>query len=376
MEGRTGRGPGEVLTGLDQLDQRYQEALACADSESVLRASVARLTEEGVVDLAWVARPSETDSLVIDATAGARTDLLAELAVPGGSGLTGKVFRQLTPEWVDEYFSSSAITHHFDRHISAEGVHRLIAVPIVRDGTPLGVLSAGVRSAGKFGDRAITQMVATANSAALAVTAAERARRAAEIAVHEERRRVAAELHDTVGALLYAIGSGLRGLREPEGEPDPRLALLEDQTSEASRLLRKALRALHASPSELALLDTVRREGRYLEERTGIKTHVVALGTLPTLERSQLGPVTRAVREALRNVEKHSRARSAAVTLSADRGELTIAITDDGAGFDPDSAGAGIGLASTADLLASLGGELRIETNPDGGTLWRARIPV
>lgn len=376
MEGRTSPGPGEVLAALDQLDQRYQEALTCADAESVLRSSVARLTDDGVVDLAWVARPSATDSLVIDATAGARTDLLSELAVPGGSGLTGKVFRRLAPEWVDEYFSSSAITHHFDRHISAEGIHRLIAVPIVADGKPLGVLSAGVRSAGKFGDRAITRMVATANSAALAVTAAERARHAAEIAVHEERRRVAAELHDTVGALLYAIGSGLRGMREPKGERDPRLAFLEDQTSEAARLLREALRALHASPSEIALLDAIRRECRCLEERTGIKTHVIALSTLPTLERSRLGPVTRAVREALRNVEKHSRARSAAVTLSADRGELTIAITDDGAGFDPDSVGTGIGLASTADLLATVGGELRIESNPDGGTLWRAKIPV
>lgn len=367
-----------ALSTLADLDRLYRESLTVADRHSALRQSVARLIETGVLDVAWVGEPGAGPDLTIGITAGTRTDVLADLPVPAGSGLTGKVYEHATLDWVDEYVTSSAITHDFDQHIQIESIRRLIAVPIVQDGHTLGVLAAGARQAGAFGDRAIEQVVAAANSAAFAVAAAERARHAAELAVHEERRRVAAELHDTVGALLYAIGTGLRGLREPVTAGTDiagRVAALEDQAAQASQLLRDALRALHASPTELALCAAAQAECRSLEERTGLRTHVLTLGELPPLDRERLGPIIRAVREALRNVEKHAEAQSVAVTISADEDEVVIAVTDDGAGFDPGRATAGIGLASSAASLAAVGGTLDVQANPDGGTRWRARIP-
>ncbi|HKS45833.1 MAG TPA: ATP-binding protein [Amycolatopsis sp.] len=367
-----------ALDTLADLDRLYRESLTAADRHSALRQSVARLIESGVVDVAWVGESGVGPGLTIGVTAGTRTDVLADLPVPAGSGLTGKVYEHTTLDWVDEYVTSSAITHDFDQHIQIEGIRRLIAVPIVQDGHTLGVLAAGARKAGAFGDRVIEQVVAAASSAAFAVTAAERARHAAELAVHEERRRVAVELHDSVGALLYAIGIGLRGLREPaaaRSDVAERITALEDQATRASRFLRDALRALHASPTELALSAAVQAECRSLEERTGLRTHVITLGDLPPLGRERLGPITRAVREALRNVEKHANAQSVAVTISAGEDEVVIAVTDDGSGFHPDPANAGIGLASSADSLAAVGGTLDVQANPDGGTRWRARIP-
>ncbi|WP_051792693.1 GAF domain-containing sensor histidine kinase [Amycolatopsis jejuensis] len=365
-----------VLTTLAGLDRLYRESLTVADRHAALRQSVARLIESGVLDVAWAGEPGDGPDLTIGVTAGTRTDLLTGLPVPSGSGLTGKVYEHAAMDWVNEYATAPSITHEFDRHIQAESIQRLIAIPIVHDGRTLGVLAAGARKAGAFGDRAIEQVVAAANSAAFAVTAAERARHAAELAVHEERRRVALELHDTVGALLYAIGSGLRGLREPSApETADRITALEAQTAEASRFLRDALRALHASPTELALTAAVHAECRALEERTAIQTHVLTLGDLPPLSREVLEPITRAVREALHNVEKHAAAQSVAVTLSATENEVVIAVTDDGTGFDPDPATAGIGLAGSAHALGAIGGALDVQANPDGGTRWRARIP-
>ena len=368
----------DALAALADLDRLYRESLTAADRRSALRHCVARLIQSGVLDVAWVGEPGDGPDLTLGVTAGTRTDVLADLAVPAGSGLTGKVYEHATLDWVDEYFTSAAITHDFDRHIESENIRRLIAVPIVQNGRPVGVLAAGARKAGAFGDRVIEQVVAAANGAAFAVTAAERARHTAELAVHEERRRVAVELHDTVGALLYAIGTGLRGLREPsaaETDLADRVAALEDQATQASQLLRDALRALHASPTELALSAAVQAECRSLEQRTGLRAHVITLGDLPPLGRERLSTLTRAVREALRNVEKHAEAQSVAVTISADEEELVVAVTDDGVGYDPNPAATGIGLASSADALAVVGGTLDILANPDGGTRWRARVP-
>lgn len=380
MEDRAGLPTGvqNALSTLTDLDRLYRESLTAADRQSALRQSVAKLVERTGLDVAWIGEPGDGPDLTIGITAGTRTGVLAGLAVPTGSGLTGKVHEYAALDWVDEYSTSSSITHDFDRHIQVESIHRLIAVPIMQSGHSLGVMAAGAREPGAFGDRAIEQVVAAAHSAAFAVTAAERARHAAELAVHEERRRVAVELHDTVGALLYAIGAGLRGMREPvgaEGQSAERLAALEDQAAQASQLLRDALRALHASPTELVLTAAIQAECRGLEERTGMRSHVIALGDPPPLSNARLAPITRAVCEALRNVEKHAHARSVAVTISADEDELIIAVTDDGIGFDPDPATAGIGLASSAASLAAIGGTLDILANPDGGTLWRARIP-
>jgi signal transduction histidine kinase len=371
----------ETLARLADLDRSYRAALTTGDQRSAFRRSVELLVGESEFNLAWIGLPEEDGLLKIRVTGGARTDLLRDLAITPGSGLTGKVFTHGGVDWVDEYFAARSITHDFDLHIGAEGVVRLIAVPVVCDGKIVGVLSAGSRSPGSFGTRAIEHIVTTANGAALAGTVAERARHAAEIAAHDERRRVAMELHDTVGAMLYAIGAGVRGLSGDSAQNadlSRRLAKIEEQATEASRLLRESLRALNASPAELALSVALQADCRCFEERSGITTHLMTLGDLPSLAPGRQRLILGAVREALLNVEKHAKATSVAVTISAYDGELIVAVTDDGVGVgnleEPDATG--LGLPSVADALAQIGGRLEIRSPGDGGTVWRARLPL
>jgi signal transduction histidine kinase len=77
--------------------------------------------------------------------------------------------------------------------------------------------------------------------------------------------------------------------------------------------------------------------------------------------------------EALANVAKHSRARSAEVSASLDAGVLRVEVRDDGVGgAKPD----GSGLLGLSDRLAALGGTLYVESPRDGGTLISATIPM
>jgi len=358
------------------LGEQYADLLAALDRGEALRRALALLAEGS--EVAWTARPDADGVLTLDQVTGDRTGVLRALRVPPNTGLTGKVFRAGSAAWVDDYFGSQEITHDFDRHMAAENVRRVLAVPLLRDGESLGVLAIGPREDGTFGDRDIERVSAIAAQAALAVSIAERARLNREIAVHEERRRMAADLHDSVGALLFAIGSGMADLAEAtKADPELRARLdrLQTQAAEATTALRDSLRTLRSSPAALALGVALRADCAAFADRTGLPAELVILDEdPPELAPSRSDVLLTAVREALLNVEKH--AQAGAVTVSVQRRDpwLTVAVHDDGVGLRPDHT-PGLGLTSTGEALARLGGSVRVVSDPDGGTIWRARLP-
>ncbi|NMO91337.1 GAF domain-containing protein [Actinomycetospora sp. TBRC 11914] len=362
---------------VDGIAREHAELVGLLDRRAAVRAALDLLRTEG--DVAWVAEPAgEAAELTLAQLTGDHTGLLRGLAVPRGAGLTGKVHASGTPSWVDDYFAAADITHTFDRVIDLEGVQRLLAVPVRHDDRLLGVLAVGARSAGTFGGRAAAHAEAVADEVALAVAVAERARLAREVAVHEERSRLAAELHDSVGALLFAIGSGVAGLSDALGN-DPevaaRLARLQEQAGEASAALRDSLRTLRASPAALALSVALRADCAAFSDRTGTPAELVMLDDEPpALAPSRTEVVLTAVREALLNVEKHAHAAAVVVSVACrPGGGLVVAVTDDGAGLAPDHV-PGVGLTSTTEAVERLGGTVRVRSDPHGGTTWRLEL--
>jgi signal transduction histidine kinase len=87
------------------------------------------------------------------------------------------------------------------------------------------------------------------------------------------------------------------------------------------------------------------------------------------------------VRELLNNVVKHSRAQNAHVLIDMEDGQFRVKVTDDGAGFDPQTLGAptaegGFGLYSIRERLIAIEGSLRIESAPGAGTVVTAILPA
>ncbi|MEJ3651886.1 GAF domain-containing protein [Actinomycetes bacterium KLBMP 9759] len=364
---------------LRALRQVHAEIVGALDRAAALRAGLAALAADPS-DVAWIAEPDGPDRLVLRHLHGGRTDVLRGLLVPEGTGLTGRTNASGRPGWVDDYFTSGAITHDFDWHIRTEGIRRLLAVPLVRERVVIGVAALGVRSDGRFGDRAVERATTVAESTALAISVAERARLSREVAVHEERRRMAADLHDSVGALLFAIGSGVASLAE-QADPELRAPLerLQRHAADATSALRESLRMLRASPAALELGVALRADCAAFADRTGLPAELVVLDDdPPALPGSRSQVLLAGVREALLNVERHARASAVVVTVSRqvhdDRTWLAVAVTDDGTGLPPDHA-RGLGLTSSAEALARLGGTLDVTSDQPGGTTWRARLP-
>lgn len=200
-----------------------------------------------------------------------------------------------------------------------------------------------------------------------------------ERAVHEERRRLALEMHDTVGAMLFSIGAGLRQLRDEDGLAPAcreRLAAIAQQANEACDTLRRSLRSMY-TPVPAEPLDATLRDGcQAFEQRTGVPAQLIDLTDVPPLAVPAARALTDTAREALRNVEKHARAASVVVTVAALAGRVTVTVVDDGVGL----AGAtddhtGLGLAASRERLGQVGGGLRVQDNEEGGCTLSAWVP-
>lgn len=378
----TGHGS-TVRGGLAHLGARWADLSLVLERSAVQREALRLLTDHPDLELAWFAEPTEDDGLVLNHVLGAQTPWLHGLEVRRGSGLTGKVYDDGRPWWVDDYTGASSITHEFDRYITQESLRGLVAVPVLRGARSWGVLAAGTRRGTSIEGRTVDLVRAVAEQAALATAVAERARLQQEVAVLQERQRMAREMHDSVGALLYAIGAGAKTLASTSAVVAPEvrhhLEQMVRQAETATVALRESLRNLRASPGELALGVAFRADASAFEQRSGTRAEVVLLDELPEVAPAVVEVMTRAVREALLNVDKHARASSVVVTVSRWGSGLAVSVIDDGVGLTAATAdsspGTGMGLDATRNALARLGGSLHVGADSFGGTSWTARVP-
>ena len=200
-------------------------------------------------------------------------------------------------------------------------------------------------------------------------------RRLAEVAVLQERRRIARDLHDGLAQDLAFIAARVRVL-----ERDPAAPVRFDQlTSAAERALddsRAAIAAL-TRPLDEPLDEALARNATEVAERLGSAADLdLEAGIdVPAATRESL---VRIVREAIANAARHGRAGRIAVSLSRD-GELRLSIADDGRGFDPAARptqpDAGFGLISMSERAEALGGALAVRSAPGAGTTIEVVLP-
>jgi len=195
---------------------------------------------------------------------------------------------------------------------------------------------------------------------------------ARQLAVSEERRRIARDLHDGLAQELSFIVSAASSLQN-EPRTNINLATLGAAAERALDESRRAIAALTQSsdePLDLALAqaahEVANRVGTHLRLELDAGVRVSAR------TREQL---VRIVREAVTNAARHGRAETVVVAMTNGNG-LTLRIRDDGLGFEPVTAGGnGFGLVSMSERAHSLGGELRVVSAPAGGTSVEVLLP-
>lgn len=201
-----------------------------------------------------------------------------------------------------------------------------------------------------------------------------------------ERLRLARELHDETAQSLAALAIALDRARDQlGGSAAGTRDHIADARATAARLLAETRRLIMglrpAALDDLGLVPAIRSYAETTLAAEGVAVTIESTD-LPRLDGHVEVALFRIVQEALTNVARHARARSARVELSTADGRVIVTIEDDGIGFDVDhglgptsTAAASFGLLGMQERVRLLGGEIGITSGPNAGTRIVIRVP-
>lgn len=207
---------------------------------------------------------------------------------------------------------------------------------------------------------------------------------AREAGVADERRRLAAEIHDTIAQGLTGIIAQLQVVANATDLATARTHL-ERASALARHSLGEARRSVHnLAPVALAadgLPEALKKTVAEWGERTGVRVEFTVTGTTEQLHDEVSATLLRIAQEALSNAARHARASRVGVTLSFMGDEVTLDVRDDGTGFDPAAVPArtrtgGFGLDGMRARAERIAGSLTVESEPGHGTAVSARVPL
>jgi signal transduction histidine kinase len=211
--------------------------------------------------------------------------------------------------------------------------------------------------------------------------------RAEELAVLQERDRLARELHDSVTQSLYSLTLFTQAARElaEAGNLErtqhnlARIAGTAGQTLKEMRLLVYELRPL--ALTDVRLVEALQHRLDAVEGRSGVQARLLLEAEedveLPATVEEEL---YRIAQEALNNALKHAHATSVTVRIvvPADTQRLEFEVSDDGCGFDLDAVKGkgGLGLTSIRERADRLGAELSVSSTPGQGTQVKVEMEI
>ncbi|MFJ1544189.1 sensor histidine kinase [Streptomyces sp. NPDC088246] len=209
---------------------------------------------------------------------------------------------------------------------------------------------------------------------------------AREAGVADERRRLAAEIHDTLAQGLTGIIAQLQVVTSI-ADTDP--ALARQHLDRAAALARHSLGEARRSVRDLVpvalehddLPGALKKTVAGWAERHAVRAEFTVTGTVEPLHDEIAATLLRIAEEALANAGRHAGASRVGITLSFMGDELTLDVRDDGRGFDPAalppySGAGGFGLGGMRARAERIAGTVEVETEPGRGTAVCARVPL
>ena len=203
------------------------------------------------------------------------------------------------------------------------------------------------------------------------------------IAVQDkERKRIAEDLHDTLGSILSAAKLKLSAIAETSpgndrtggNNYDDTLNLLDEAVNEMRNISHNLL---PASLLKLGLVAGLQNLMNKISAGSGLHINFIAHGFKDRLDETTEVSIYRIILEAINNIVKHARAKNVTVQLVQYEDYINILVEDDGIGFDRSlvTKENGIGLNNILSRVDHMKGNIDIDTKPKAGTVINIDIP-
>lgn len=354
-----------------------ESLMSGAEQSDVLELIAERSQEITAAALGVVAMPVRgTDSLAVELAIGKEAEVLRGMVLPVQGTLVGEAFAQGVP------VSSPDVSR--DKRISAgprrfEGLGPAVTVPIGSSEGVRGVVLLAREAGGvSFSDREIESLQVFAAQAAVAMELADRRRDAEQIAVLEDRDRIARDLHDLAIQRLFATAMTLQSAGKLIDQDKARQRVLRavNDLDETIKIIRSTIFGLRSRDEATPGLRT-RTVGAVGDAVAvlGFAPSVRMAGLLDTHVAGEIADHILAVlSEALANVARHARADHVDVLLETDGKKVRLTVSDNGVGFAP--GGRRSGLRNMQERARKCGGELELEAREGDGTrlVWWAPV--
>ncbi|MER5202742.1 GAF domain-containing sensor histidine kinase [Streptomyces sp. NPDC002825] len=319
-----------------------------------------------------------TDDLVVELAVGGDGGTRRGLVVPVVGTLSGAAYKAGEPVTTVDLAED-------DRYAAGpcrfDGLGPAVAVPLgtVAEGTRGVLLLARLHGEPAFTEGELEPLRAFAGQAALALELAERRHDAEQLALLEDRDRIARDLHDLAIQRLFATGMTLQSAArfvQHEGAAE-RVTRAVADLDETIKIIRSTIFGLRAREGDTGPSLRARAARAVGEAATtlGFPPRLSMEGLLDTDVPAQIAEhVMASLTEMLSNAARHAHATRVEVSLQATSDDVVLTVTDNGRGIPAD--GRRSGLSNLDERARSVGGTLRIERTDESGSrlVWRAPL--
>lgn len=372
------------------------------DLETILRVgldTVLAILDRGIGGIMLLDEDSNTLSYRV--YHGISDDYAREMRIRLGEGIAGRVAESARAIMLEDISQSPEAVR--PELISKEGLKAFVSVPLMSRDRVLGVMNIASHLPHQFTEKDIHLLYATGDLLGMAIEQArlyeelrrsrERYRQLARFALmaqEEERRRISRELHDETSQALSGLVLNLQAVIEMVEMAGIQDIGIKETLKKAHRLAVEVGNEIHRlivnlRPTlldSLGLIPALRQHAESVLAPLGISLsfHFDELGApLPNDVETNL---FRVAQGAIGNIQQHSKATSASVSLTVDGNDLVMTISDNGIGFDVsqiktvEPSGRGAGLFSMKERVQLMGGRCNVKSQPGKGTTVTVRVPM
>lgn len=346
-------------------------ALLSTDEGNTLTILTARILTLADADVVWVLQPTtDPERLIITTAQGVDDERIEGMTVQSSGSIIGSVIEAGQPRQIDDGAGAEVLP------TDGRSLGPVMAIPLIAPGRGV-LLVARLAGRKKFarGDLEVAANFAGQASVAMELAAARAARQ--QVALLEDRGRIARDLHDHVIQQLFATGLELQSIAgSTPGDVAERISTAVIHLDGSISQIRTVIFALSDTNSDgtsavrHAVIDLANEFAPNLT-----RTPTVSFsGPVDLMITHQLADDVIAVtREALANVVRHAQADHSSIDLSVRDGHAILTVTDDGHGMTGSTRRSG--LANLEQRAVSRGGSFQLDSDA-AGTRLRWTVPV